>query len=205
MQWFESNKDKTSLVNFLSSNSKAWLLTIGFAFLSVSVFVQTRRRERVEQQSKLIETAGDGQTSRTFEEVGASIPGRFQIVRIHDGDTCEMIGADGIQISVRFAGIDAPELAQEFGHEARQMLVELIDKRVVTLREVKREKYGRYLAQVYCESIWVNREMLFRGGAWSYLSGIHFDEFKKAEVEAKTKILGLWALKNPKPPWEARK
>lgn len=116
-----------------------------------------------------------------------------------------MIGADGIKINVRFAGIDAPELAQEFGHEARQMLVDLIGTRVVTLEEVGRDKYGRYLAQVYNDGIWINREMLIRGGAWVYLSKIHFDEFKKAETEAKAKLVGLWALENPKPPWEARK
>jgi endonuclease YncB( thermonuclease family) len=194
------NQQSPARVNSFSSNLKTWLLTLGFAVVSGWVFIETRGREQSEQLTKRIETKKDGQRAE-----GLTLPGRFQIVRVHDGDTSEMLGSDGIRFTVRFAGIDAPELAQEFGHEARQMLVDLIENHSVTLGEVGRDKYGRYLAQVYCDGVSVNKEMLVRGGAWSYLAGIHYEEFKKFEEEAREKHVGLWAGKHPKPPWEARK
>lgn len=189
----------------LPSNSKTWLLTIGFTALSAWVIIQTRGHDRATQESKLLETKIDGQGDTVVGKVAATLPGRFQIVRIHDGDTCEVIGSDGIRITVRLSGIDAPELAQAFGHEARQMLADLIANRTITLGEIGRDKYGRYLAQVYCDGASINREMLARGGAWAFLAGTQFDEFKRVEEGARTKHIGLWASEHPKPPWEARK
>jgi endonuclease YncB( thermonuclease family) len=96
------------------------------------------------------------------------------------------------------AGIDAPELAQEYGHEAKQVLADLIGTRTVSLSELGRDKYGRYLAQIHCGDTWINKEMLLRGAAWTYLAETHFDEFKNAEALARAKRLGLWSADNPK-------
>ncbi len=184
---------------------KTWLSTLGFVALSAWVFFQTRAKEPQALGSSGIETKNERQTDRSAGKASSTSPGIFHIVRVHDGDTCDVIGSDGIRITIRLSGIDAPELAQAFGHEARQMLVELVENNAISLSEVGRDKYGRFLAQVYCDGTSINREMLIRGGAWAYLAGNQFDDFKKIEGEAKTKRLGLWASKDAKPPWEARR
>jgi len=189
----------------MSSNLKTWLLTVGFAAVSLFVFFQTHHRDLAEAQPDLTLKSKDEYEASADANPASFLPGKFQTTKIHDGDTCEMIGSDGIKISIRFAGIDAPELSQEYGHEAREVLRQIIENRTVTLAELGRDKYGRYLAQVYSDGQWVNREMLVHGAAWVYLAGPHFDEFKTLEEEAKLKRVGLWASDRPMSPWEARK
>lgn len=85
---------------------------------------------------------------------------------IHDGDTIDVTIDLGFSIKfetkVRFYGINAIELKDKGGIEARDWLIaRLKDKKVVieTFKN-KQEKYGRYLATIWCEGENVNDELV---------------------------------------------
>lgn len=79
---------------------------------------------------------------------------------VHDGDTfCVSIpywpAVAGQNIDVRIFGIDAPELhdirpdIKAIADQAKDLLTQLIDKKEVTLKNLRRDKYFRILAEVY--------------------------------------------------------
>lgn len=77
-----------------------------------------------------------------------------RILSVHDGDTCTALVDLGFRISqempLRLNGINAPELSQPGGKEARDYLRSIIDGKQVVIFTVKdrKEKYGRYLADI---------------------------------------------------------
>lgn len=184
----------------MKTNLKAWVMATAFAVVSIAVFFRVYYHNSNRHLPALPRAENEIRSTTDIPSHGT-----FHVTKIHDGDTCDVVGADGVPFTIRLAGIDAPELAQEYGHEARDVLIALIGPRTVSLSELGKDKYGRHLAQVYCGETWINKEMLLRGAAWAYLAGKHFDDFKNAEALAKSKRLGLWSSDNPKPPWEARK
>jgi micrococcal nuclease len=68
--------------------------------------------------------------------------------------------------------------------------VKLIDDR----SQGQRDKYQRLLRYVYEGNIFVNREMVAQGYAFSYKQypTKHLNEFNKLEQQAREKNLGLW-------------
>lgn len=98
-----------------------------------------------------------------------------------DGDTVWValdLGLDvTIHVSLRFIGIDAPELRDAGGQEARTFLTRLLPTGVralrVTTTKDRREKYGRYLARIFLPLsdgtvLDVNQEMMTSGHARVY-------------------------------------
>lgn len=78
-----------------------------------------------------------------------------KILSVHDGDTCTALVDLGFRISqempLRLNGINAPELSQPGGKEARDHLRAMIDGKsvVILTAKDKKEKYGRYLATIF--------------------------------------------------------
>lgn len=79
-----------------------------------------------------------------------------QVVRVIDGDTLVLDIDLGLSVTaravVRVAGVNAPELPTPAGEAAKAFVEELVTARGagVLVRTVKdrREKYGRYLADI---------------------------------------------------------
>ena len=69
-----------------------------------------------------------------------------KVVAIHDGDTISVLRGRE-QVRLRLAGIDCPELHQDFGQRARQLTGRLAFGRVVTVTAVDRDRYGRVVAR----------------------------------------------------------
>ena len=65
-----------------------------------------------------------------------------------DGDTIEVADARGIRTWVRFQGVDAPELDEPGGPEAKAALAERTRGRPVWVTPVARHGYGRVIATV---------------------------------------------------------
>lgn len=82
-----------------------------------------------------------------------------EVVSVHDGDTIALKIDMGKRIfaidSIRLLGINAPELSQAGGKEARDYLRSLcppgLQLRVQTFKN-KKDKYGRWLGKVYISS-----------------------------------------------------
>ncbi len=147
-----------------------------------------------------------------------------RVVAIADGDTLTVLDASNAQHKIRLAGIDAPEKAQPFGQRSRQNLGALAFGKDVKVEWNKRDRYGRTVGKVWVESpdapcrgkpdcpktLDVGLAQLTQGLAWWYRTYANEQSpedqgrYEHAEFEAKIRRAGLWAEKNPVPPWEWR-
>jgi len=81
------------------------------------------------------------------------------------------------RFSVRLAGIDTAEIKgktekeRESAQEAKCALQKLILNKVVALKNLKTEKYGRVLADVYLGDLHVNQWLLDNNYAVQYSGG----------------------------------
>lgn len=138
---------------------------------------------------------------------GAAEPVRtvtWKVVGVSDGDTLTALDEDDKRHKVRLHGIDAPETNQPFGTKAREALGRLTVKKTATFRLHGTDRYGRDLARVEVDGEDVNVELVKAGFAWHYVRYDHSPELASAEREARTEKRGLWADKEPTPPWEWR-
>lgn len=127
-----------------------------------------------------------------------------KVVSITDGDTVKvLVGKD--QITVRLDGIDAPESKQAFGTKSREFLAKLCHEKDVTVRKTGTDRYGRTLGTILVDGTDVNAEMVKAGMAWHYKQFSKDKELARLEIEAREAKAGLWADKEPVPPWEWRK
>jgi endonuclease YncB( thermonuclease family) len=128
-----------------------------------------------------------------------------QVVKIADGDTLTVLDPAHVQHKIRLAGIDAPEKAQAFGTQARNALAAKVFRRTVRVEVTDTDRYGREVGRVFCSSHFINAEMVREGFAWRYPQWDKAGEFATAEADARRHRRGLWADRNPVPPWEFRK
>lgn len=136
----------------------------------------------------------------------ADVPTMFtgKVVDVHDGDTITVQFEDE-HYKIRFAGIDAPELAQPFGIKAKQVLAARILGKDVKIVWTKRDRYGRMIGDVFIREAWVNAEMIEFGWAWHYKAYSKDRDLAAHEDKAKTSKRGLWSDDQAVPPWEFRK
>ena len=124
------------------------------------------------------------------------------LVRVKDGDSL-VVKVQGVAMDVRLSGIDAPELDQPYGREAKQALVSLAAGRQLVVEPLDTDRYGRTVAHVWNGETQLNTEMVKRGGAWFYSEFARNDELYQVEQEARNAKRGLWALprKDRVEPW----
>lgn len=103
-----------------------------------------------------------------------------KVERIIDGDTVEMTIDLGNKITwrdnFRLYGIDTPERGQPLYHEATEYLSRLLMSGVTRIETFKPDKFGRWLADLYIDSLGggelhVNRLMVVEGFAVDYAGG----------------------------------
>jgi micrococcal nuclease len=113
------------------------------------------------------------------------------VTKVYDGDTITLATKLPFEASplykfqVRLNGIDTPELRTKNPEEktkaqqCKAALSGLCLNRFVTLQNVALEKYGRVLADVYCDEIHLNQYMIDQGFAVKYEGG-HKQTFDEA-------------------------
>jgi len=127
-----------------------------------------------------------------------------QVTRVVDGDTI-YLSAPGRDIKVRMVGIDAPELNQPYGAEARDALTQMVKGKTVRVIAEDRDRYGRIVGRVFLGNLDVNLAMIRQGYAWVYRNYTTDQNLYSAETEAQNSRRGLWADKQkPMPPWKWR-
>jgi micrococcal nuclease len=105
-----------------------------------------------------------------------------KVIKVYDGDTITVgFYAPGeptpYRLSVRLLGIDTPEMKGKSAEEkakaklAQQFLSSQILGKIVSLRDGCKEKYGRLLANVYCEGVHINQLMIDNNHAVAYFGG----------------------------------
>lgn len=126
------------------------------------------------------------------------------VTKVSDGDSFYM-KLDGKKVRVRMYGIDAPELSQTYGEEAKKYLEKLILGKKVDLDILYEDKYKRKIARVYFKGREINLEMLRAGQVWFYEYHAKNEKaYREAYEEAKREKRGLWSYKNPENPREYR-
>lgn len=138
------------------------------------------------------------------EAAADSLTFKAMVVEVTDGDTLIVL-RNKTRFTVELPGIDAPELDQPFGPEAKRFAAKLVKGRVVTI-EMSHPGNPIYGAVRFSKGKILAHEMVKAGLAWATTTD-KSSMFRAAQDEAKTARIGLWVNseeEDPVPPWEWR-
>jgi endonuclease YncB( thermonuclease family) len=121
----------------------------------------------------------------TYKDTVAFIPPIMyaKVIKVYDGDTITVaaqlpfIGSPIYRFSVRLAHIDSPEIRGGSKMETRLAIVsrdalhKLIFGKIIELKNNGKEKYGRLLADLYYDGLYINQWMLDNKYAVMYDGG----------------------------------
>jgi endonuclease YncB( thermonuclease family) len=127
-----------------------------------------------------------------------------RVVAVEDGDSVT-VDESGERRRLHLDGVDAPELAQRFGPEAKAFLDRLVNGKLVTIRLRSRSPRGEEsIARLEVNGSDVSAALI-RNGMARYC-GQHADdrELQRAENDAQATKRGLWSTAASTPPWQYR-
>lgn len=123
-------------------------------------------------------------TARTLEGV---------VSYVTDGDTLWVRPATGSPVQIRIQGIDAPEICQPFGPQARTALAARLLRRPVQVATRARDVYHRTIGRVSLEGQDVGAWLVASGYAWSPGYRNRAGPYAAQEAQARQARRGLWA------------
>lgn len=126
------------------------------------------------------------------------------IIHVSDGDTVTLLESSGRKHKIRLNGIDAPEIGQPYGEEAKAYVERMVLHQSVEVLVAGTDQYKRILGEVYAGATNINEELLKQGLAWQY----HFNKnshYVDLVRTAKHKRLNIWSKSNSIDPYEWRK
>ncbi|KAM0866251.1 hypothetical protein ACQ4PT_042747 [Festuca glaucescens] len=106
---------------------------------------------------------------------------------------------------IRLRGVDAPELKMPYGKESKNALEKLIGGKSTKIYVYGQDQFERYVGDIYCDSVFIQEEMLRNGHAWHFKNYDRRPEFSAWERKARAARKGLWASRNPEKPWHWRR
>jgi endonuclease YncB( thermonuclease family) len=127
------------------------------------------------------------------------------VVTVSDGDSLRVKPAgESRQVVIRLQGVDAPEICQAHGREAREALRARVLGQVVRVHERGSDSYQRLLAGITLVAepgapdlgAWLVRQ----GHAWSWRSRGSLGPYAIEEADAREQRRGLWAGRKPMQP-----
>jgi endonuclease YncB( thermonuclease family) len=131
-----------------------------------------------------------------------------EVIGVSDGDTLNVFekSRTGSVRIVRLNSVDCPEKDQRSGPEAKKFTSELSLGKTITVKVDSVDRYGRVLGEAILPGgKSLNRELLKAGWAWWYNQYSKDSTLADLESAAEEAGIGLWADKDPTPPWEWRK
>jgi micrococcal nuclease len=127
------------------------------------------------------------------------------VTRVSDGDTLWVRPADGGRpIKIRLDGVDAPEICQPGGREARNKLEQLVLRQPVTVEVRLRDDYGRAVATLRQAGRDVGELLVREGFAWNHRYHGVPGPYAAAEGEARAARRGVFGDPAALPPREFR-
>ena len=127
----------------------------------------------------------------------------WRCIGVTDGDTFTCLDTAGKQQKVQVSEIDAPELGQPYGRDARDTLAEFIFGKSLAVVPIRTTSEGLVVCKVSVNGKDIGREMVVAGAAWSEPTSE--SPLIKDQQDAKEARRGLWSGVSPTPPWEFRK
>lgn len=130
---------------------------------------------------------------------------RGTVTHVSDGDTVWVRPATGgAPVPVRLQGIDAPEICQPFGEQARHALASRVLHKPVSVDVRGRDDFDRTLGRVTVQGQDVGAWLVFTGLAWSYRYRQNPGPYAQLESQARQARRGLWAASGPLEPRQFR-
>jgi|GEM_PF-1823972 len=126
-----------------------------------------------------------------------------QVVHVHDGDSLTVL-VDDQPRNVRLYQTDAPELDQPYGRQARAALESRVLGKSVRVTVMQVRDDGLLFSIVQVEGPTENDRQVAAGWAWRYSEPTKTRLRSANEDRARAARQGLWAGRNPIPPWEWR-
>lgn len=127
------------------------------------------------------------------------------IVGVSDGDTLTARPANGEQMKIRVAEIDAPESRQPFGAASKRSLSDLCFNVRAEIQPQKTDRYGRTVARLNCRGEDASAHQVRTGMAWVFDRYVTDRSLYLHQDEARAAGRGLWSEPSPTPPWEWRR
>ncbi|HMN93368.1 MAG TPA: thermonuclease family protein [Hydrogenophaga sp.] len=129
-----------------------------------------------------------------------------EVIHVHDGDSLWVQPLDGGRRQrLRLDGIDAPEICQVDGREARDRLAGMVLRRQVLVEVTGQDRYRRTLARVWLGSEDVQAVLVTEGWAWSYRVRGQPGSYDREEAQARRQGRGLFAVPHAEHPADFRR
>ena len=127
-----------------------------------------------------------------------------RITKVIDGDTViAQVGENPVRL--RLAEIDAPEIGQPWGLNAKKALEAKVLGSWVTLEVIDVDRYDRLVARLNFDDRQINRELVSEGHVWVYRRYMRDESLLLDETIARKNKIGLWAAGSQIAPWEWRR
>lgn len=128
-----------------------------------------------------------------------------KVIGVADGDTIKVL-KNNRPLKIRLFGVDCPERAQAYGRKAKDFTTKLVVQKIVKIKVITKDKYGRTVAEVYTQDgRSLEHELLKAGYAWwfkRYAPKAKLLSYLQDQAKAQKK--GLWSAANPLAPWAFR-
>lgn len=134
----------------------------------------------------------------TSNQKSRFISEKKQVVRIIDGDTFDVEG----EVRVRLAGADAPEYSQGcLSEQSKKRLEDLISGKSVRLEPQTTDNFGRVVAYVFVDSLFIDQTLIDEGLAKPAINNSPYQPLLLTSSDNAAKALrGIWSEKCTKPP-----
>lgn len=128
------------------------------------------------------------------------------VTHVTDGDTLWVEpNLGGPPQKLRLEGIDAPEICQTGGEEAKAMLTQYALSQRIEVAVRLKDSYGRGLARVRLNGVDLGAQMVLSGQAWSYRWRRSLGPYVHEESVARGARRGLFASDQAELPGDFRK
>jgi endonuclease YncB( thermonuclease family) len=127
-----------------------------------------------------------------------------KVIAVIDGNTVEVLDAANEKYKILLAGIDCPELGQDFGDKAKARLEKILLRKEVKVTLQGKDRFGNRLGVVLVGDDDPRIQLLKEGLAWTAEKNPNPD-LEPYRTWAQQKGKGLWKLDNPTPPWTYRR
>ena len=123
------------------------------------------------------------------------------VVGVPDGDTLA-VRIDRQVLNIDLKNVDAPEVGQPYGANARDSLAELCDAKTIALDELGIDRERHIFGEVHRGGIDAGEEQVRRGMAWAR-PPVAQSPLREMQAKARAAQVGLWGGDvAPVPPWE---
>lgn len=127
-----------------------------------------------------------------------------RVINVLDGNTLEVLDENDETYTFQLSEVDAPELGQELGEEAKAFTEELTLKKKVIVERTGKDWLGNKLAIIKLKNgKSLDEELLKAGLGWA--SKKASAQSASLQSAAEQNKIGIWSATEPTPPWIYRR